>query len=138
MIGQTHVTLWALWGQVISRQKAQDLLKVDLHEFEAVVNKLVTAPITVNMFNALVSFCYNVGPAAFKKSSPLRLTNERKYVEAANSLRMWDKPNGILARRKKEIDLYLNGNGVLSYNYTKKPASLFKDVVKLGFLALFI
>jgi lysozyme len=123
-------------GQVISEAKAVSLMKTDIVYFENQVNKLVTAPITINMFNALVSFCYNVGEGAFKKSTPLRLTNQKKYEEAAKSFYLWDKPKGIEARREKEYDLYLRDYGVLKYELTKKKvnSNLFFDVIKLGFI----
>lgn len=121
-------------GQVIDKTKAESLLKVDLTYFEAYVNNLVTAPITTNMFNALVSFCYNVGEGGFKKSQVLALTNRAKYKEAAQAFYSWTKPEGLIVRRKKEYDLYLNGLGVLKLAYTKKKvnSNLFFDVIKLG------
>lgn len=121
-------------GQVITKAKAIELMKVDLSFFEAEVNRLVTAPITVNMFNALVSFCYNVGKGGFQKSKVLENTNKKKYKEAAQAFYNWTKPEGLIVRRKKEYDLYLQDYTVLKYDYTKKKvnSSLFFDVIKLG------
>lgn len=134
-IGYGHTKTVSV-GQVISKQKAVELMKVDLSFFEAQVNKLVTAPITVNMFNALVSFCYNVGEGGFKKSKVLENTNKGKYKEAAQAFYNWTKPEGLIVRRKKEYDLYLQDYTVLKYEYTKKKvnSNLFFDVVKLGLI----
>jgi lysozyme len=124
-------------GQTITVAKAEELLKNDLIEFQNYVNEYVTAPITSNMFNALVSFCYNVGPNTFKKSSVLKAVNEKRYKDAAQNFYNFLTPKTIESRRKKEIDLFLDGFTVLKYEYTKKKvnSSLFFDVVKLGFLA---
>jgi hypothetical protein len=63
------------------------------------------------------------------------LTNRAKYKEAAQAFYSWTKPEGLIVRRKKEYDLYLNGLGVLKLSYTKKKvnSNLFFDVIKLGF-----
>lgn len=134
-IGYGH-TKTVTVGQTITKAKAVDLMKVDLTFFEAQVNKMVTAPITVNMYNALVSFCYNVGEGGFKKSKVLENTNKRKYKEAAQAFYNWTKPEGLIVRRKKEYDLYLQDYTVLKYEYTKKKVNgnLFFDIVKLGLI----
>ena len=72
--------------------------------------------ISQNQFNALVSLCYNIGIAAFKSSTVLRLVNKSPSdPQIADAFYMWRyatvdgirKP--ILAgRRKRESTLYFS------------------------------
>ncbi|MNQ19191.1 Lysozyme RrrD [compost metagenome] len=134
-VGYGH-TKTAKVGMIISEAKAEQLLAQDLKEFEKYVNDFVTAPITQNMFNALVSFCYNVGPNTFKKSSVLKAVNAKQYVQASKNFNNFLVPKTVAGRRRNEIELFLDGMGVLKYEYTKKKvnSSLFFDVIKIGFL----
>ena len=70
-------------GMTITAAKATELLKKDLAEFEAAVNGCVTVPITQNMFDALVSFSFNVGAGALRRSTLLRKLNAKDYEGAA-------------------------------------------------------
>ncbi len=55
-------------GMCISQEKAEEILCEDLKQFEQTVEESVTVSLTDCQFAALVSFCYNVGTAAFRKS----------------------------------------------------------------------
>jgi lysozyme len=135
-IGYGHTGAHAKIGNVITAEKAMTILKEDLVRFEAVVNNNVTVPITQNMFNAMVSFAFNIGDGGFKKSKVLQNTNKKNYQEASKGFFGWLKPASLLSRRQKESDLYLNGFGVLKMDYTKKKVNgnLFFDIVKLGLI----
>ena len=62
-------------GMVWSREKAEDALRVEIAEHEAIVNRVVTTELTQGQFDALVSFNYNCGklpsarPTSRKKGS---------------------------------------------------------------------
>ena len=56
-------------GMQISQEKA------DLKRFEAAVNRYVTGALTQGRFDALVSFTFNVGEGALKKSTLLKKMN---------------------------------------------------------------
>lgn len=99
-------------GMTITAKKATELLRQDLATFEAAVNTYVTAPITQNMFDALVSFAFNCGGAALKNSTLLKKLNAKNYEGAANEFPRWNKAGGkVLAgltrRRERERQLFL-------------------------------
>ena len=61
---------------------------------------------------ACTSLAYNIGAAAFARSSVCRNTNNRAYIAAADAFLLWNKAGGqVLAgltrRRKAERKLYL-------------------------------
>ncbi len=99
-------------NQKITREESTRLLQKDLQRFENCVNKNVQVPITQNQFDALVSFAFNVGESALKRSSVLKNLNNRKPAHAADSFLAWNKAGGrvlpgLTRRRKAERDLFL-------------------------------
>lgn len=99
-------------GMTITAAKATELLKKDLAKFEAAVNSYVTAPITQNMFDALVSFAYNCGSGALKGSTLLKKLNTKDYDGAAAEFPKWNKAGGkvlkgLVRRRERERQLFL-------------------------------
>jgi lysozyme len=98
-------------GDVITRQQADELLRQDVEEFVAIVNTAVKVPLTQNQFDSLVSFVYNVGADAFRKSTLLRKLNAGDYAGAAQEFDRWNKARGVVLpglvkRRKKERELF--------------------------------
>ncbi len=59
----------------ITREQAYELLKIIADKFARQVDAVVTATVTQNQFNALVSFAYNIGMGNFRKSTLLRMVN---------------------------------------------------------------
>ena len=120
-IGYGHTRSVEL-GQVISEAKADALLREDLVNAEAAVDRLVTAPINENQFSALVSFVFNIGasvalggePGAFDRSTLLSLLNANAEMDiVANQLLRWNKAGdrelpGLTRRRQAERALFLN------------------------------
>lgn len=106
----TKVTLQ---DKPITRDEAHKLLLDTLVPFENTVNKNVTVGLTQNMFDALVSFVYNVGSGNFVGSTLLKKLNKEDYHGAADQFLRWDKAGGkVLAgltkRRKAERALFLS------------------------------
>lgn len=94
-IGYGHLVLeHETFPTSISRDEGEALLRADVKRFEDGVNKYVEVPLTQNMFNALVSFSYNVGVNAFSQSTLLRKLNAGDYIGANNELSRWDKAGG--------------------------------------------
>lgn len=60
----------------ITEAEAVELLQHDLLQFENSVNAYLKKTVTQSQFDALVSFSYNVGSDAFRRSTLLRLLNE--------------------------------------------------------------
>ena len=100
-------------GMCISKAQAEELLKSDLRYFEASVRQLVTVKLNQAQFDALLSFTFNVGVYAFKKSTLLRLINQENFLEAANEFGRWVYANrkklpGLVKRRDEEKKLFLS------------------------------
>lgn len=68
--------------------------------------------INQNQFNALLSLCYNIGPAGFKGSTVLKLVNKNPNdPKISPAFEMWRNAGGkpiLLARRKREAKLYFS------------------------------
>lgn len=69
----------------VNEDQALQLFAFHLHRFEAVVEKHVTVPLNQFQYDAHVCLAYNIGPKAYEKSSVVRLTNEKKWDEAAEA-----------------------------------------------------
>lgn len=74
-IGYGHVVLPHESFTRINEQDAEEILRKDVAIAERCVNNAVKVPITQEQFDALVSFVFNVGCAAFLKSTMLRKLN---------------------------------------------------------------
>lgn len=96
----------------VSKEKADKMLRHDVARFEKFVKSAVKKPITQHQFDALVSFTYNTGEGLFLSSTLLKKVNENPDDPAIrDEFLKWTKAggktnSGLLARRKKEADLY--------------------------------
>lgn len=98
-------------GMEITRDEADRLLMEDVQRFADHVAALVKVPLNQNQIDALTSFVYNVGPAAFGKSTMLKLINQGLLEDAANQFVRWNKAGGkvlagLTARRAAEKKLF--------------------------------
>lgn len=110
----------------LTQEEAEDLLYYDLDYYERAVNELVKVPLTQQQFDALVSFCYNVGPdidddniaEGLGDSTLLRKLNQGNYSGAAREFLKWDKGTingvrrtlaGLTRRRKAEKRIFEEG-----------------------------
>ena len=112
-IGYGHTGTDVFVGQHITPEKAEELLRKDIEKFETVVNQCVEVEITQGMYDALVSFTFNLGIVNFKKSTLLRLLNRRDYRGAAEQFDRWiyvnnRVSNGLIKRRAAEKALFLS------------------------------
>ena len=97
-------------GSVISKDMAEKMFRKDVSYFENIVNETITATITQNQFNALVSFVYNNGETNFIKGSVDDLINQGNmkaaYAVWARYINSAGKPvPGLVNRRNAEIAL---------------------------------
>jgi lysozyme len=97
---------------VISKERAEELLKNIVIKFEDGIKKLVKVPLTQHQFDALVSFTYNIGLGNFSKSTLLKLLNNGDYEGASKEFQRWNKAggkvlSGLIRRRKEEMELFL-------------------------------
>lgn len=100
-------------GDLITEQKAEQLLQDDLKKFENGVLRLVRVPLTQNQFDALVSFAFNLGVGNLGKSTLLKMLNDRDYKGAAGQFIRWNKAAGkelagLTRRRIAESELFLS------------------------------
>ena len=99
-------------GDVCTKEEADAWLVEDMKTAERAVNKYVKVELNQYQFDALVSFTYNLGEGALKKSTLLRLVNQKKFEEAAQQFLRWVFNDGaimkgLVKRRKMERDLFL-------------------------------
>lgn len=116
-------------GMHITGKQSEELLKEDLKVFEDAVNNYVKVPLNQNQFDALVSFSFNCGSSALKRSTLLRKLNARDFSGAANEFLKWNKSNGIILdglvkRRKDERALFLKSTSVYLSNKGYKGKSI--------------
>lgn len=95
----------------IDKAHAAVLLAKDTLSAAAAVRTFVFRPLQQHEFDALVSFAFNVGAGALQRSTLVRRVNGNATPDAiASAWLMWDKPHGILGRRRDEVRLFNEGN----------------------------
>lgn len=119
-IGYGHYGRDVLQNMTITEERAEELLRQDLKKFEFAVNKAV-AVVEVKLqkmkqcqYDALVSFCYNVGVANFESSTLRRKViwnTEDKSIR--DEFMRWvyagkARLKGLERRRKAEADMYFS------------------------------
>ena len=100
---------------IITQQKAEQLLINNLNgSYAQAVNKLKNIK-NQNQFDALVSFCYNLGTGIFK-GNLLNAINSGDDKEVARQMRLYNKARvnggltelkGLTRRRNEEAELFL-------------------------------
>jgi lysozyme len=100
----------------ITKEQAFEMFKIIADRFGKRVDDLVTSKINQNQFNALVSFCYNVGTGNFMKSTLLKKVNaDPNDFDIRLEFAKWNKAggvksNGLVNRRSEESALYYTAN----------------------------
>jgi len=138
-IGATHSVVpdlhkWPM-DKTITLEESFDLFRESLKGYENAVRKALTVEVSQNVFDALVSWCYNVGKAAPRRSTVIRLINKGVPTDSKklyNALLMWKKPKSIIARRTKEAKLMTTGKcsnkgRVTIYPVNSKGKPLFRN-----------
>lgn len=98
-------------GDTINRAMGESYLRSDLNIAEKVV-KTELPKLNQNQFDALVSFTFNVGVAAFKRSTLLRKAKlNPNDPDIAAEFRKWKHGGGkvlpgLITRREAELKLY--------------------------------
>ena len=100
-------------GMTITEAQAESLLKKDLRRFELGVERAIgDAPTSDNEFSAFVSLAFNIGVAAFQRSTVLKRHLAGNKAGAADAFMLWVKAGGrtlkgLIRRREAERKLYL-------------------------------
>lgn len=102
------------WRDGLTNEQVLALKKQDSNRFEEAVRNNVTVPLTQSMFDALVSWSFNVGAGVLSNSGStlFRKLQSGDYYGAANELPRWNKSNGrvlrgLTRRRNWEKELFL-------------------------------
>ena len=98
-------------GMKITEDEANDMLMADVMECETCIEEHVTVDLTQGQFDALCSFIFNLGCAAFTRSTLLRLLNEEDYDGAEQQFHRWVNAGGVklaglVTRRAAEAELF--------------------------------
>jgi lysozyme len=96
-----------LINATLTDEQVEELLKSDLKWCQDAVDNGVKVPLTQNQYDALYSLCFNIGETNFRKSTVLRKINENDLKGAADAILMWNKPEVLINRRKRERALFL-------------------------------
>jgi lysozyme len=91
----------------LTDEQVEELLQSDLRWCQDAVDNHVKVPLTQNQYDALYSLCFNIGETNFRKSTVLRKINENDLKGAADAILMWNKPEVLINRRKRERALFL-------------------------------
>ncbi len=100
-------------GQTITKEQAEQFLREDLAWVETCIERNVVAPLTQGQYDALCSLIFNIGQAAFTKSTLMRLLNQRDYAGAAAQFERWNIAAGqvnlgLTNRRAAERAMFLS------------------------------
>lgn len=110
-IGYGHTGRDVKPGRCVTPLEAEVLLRADLRDAIACVNRAVEVAIQQHQFDALVDFCYNVGRGNFERSSLLGKLNLEDFEGAAAHFGLWVnvemKPvPGLVRRRAAEAAMF--------------------------------
>jgi lysozyme len=113
-------------GLTITPAQAEAALEYDLNETAAAVEELVKVDLSDNQFGALVSFAFNVGVNAFRKSTLLKRLNKGEYEAVPGEMARWNKNDGkvmkgLINRRAAEAGLWAKGEFVSSRGVKAEP-----------------
>lgn len=107
-------TKGAEWGKTYTKEQCDEKLSARLVEFNDGVNSCVFVELPDTRRAALVSLSYNIGIAAFCKSTVVRKLNAGDVQGGCDAMLMWNKVKGVVwrgltNRRQKERALCLEG-----------------------------
>lgn len=94
-------------GDTITPPKALERKLRDVQAFEGAIKQCVRVPLSQGEYDAFVSLAYNIGSAAFCKSTLVRELNAGNYAAACKQILRWDRfkgqqIRGLTLRRERE------------------------------------
>ena len=124
-------------GMKITQNKANELLEDDLKRIGNTIIQLVNVSMHQNQFDALVSFTFNCGSSALKRSTLLKKLNNKDYEGAANEFIKWNKSNGkvlngLVKRREEEKALFLKSSIKYLSNTSYKGKSIVEALQQIN------
>jgi len=110
-IGYGH-TMGVQEGEEWSEDHASHMLEIEIEErYAKAVTDLVKVPLDQNMFDALVSWVYNLGRGNLESSTLLKVLNSGDYEGVPAQIKRWNKAGGkvlegLVRRREAEANLF--------------------------------
>ena len=109
-------------NQICTEIQAMQFLKHDLKYFEKMVDTYSRDDISQQQFDALVSFCYNLGATNLKNSTLLKVVNQNPndYSGIQAQWIKWNKANGSVLKgltRRRNSEFHFYQNGVLKFDF---------------------
>jgi lysozyme len=100
-------------NQTCTTEQAEAFLRDDIAPLEATLSRAYPK-LSQLMFDALVSFSFNLGTGWMRRSGLKEALDQADYRRAADELLKWNKAGGkvlpgLIARRSAERDLFLQG-----------------------------
>ncbi len=98
----------------ISEKRARAILEYEINtHYGERTEHYVSNDTTQEQLDALISFAYNLGVGALKRSTLLKYHNKGRYKAASNEFGKWVKAGhkklpGLVRRRQAERNLYLS------------------------------
>lgn len=102
-------------GDLISDEEIAAEFANQIQRYEKAVRNAVQVELTQSQFNACVSLCYNIGEAAFARSTLVRELNQRRYQAACREFAKWNKADGrvikglVNRRAEEQKEFFRNG-----------------------------
>lgn len=98
----------------ITHDEAMDLLREDVQDAQRAVGDHVKRDLRDHERDALISFAFNVGGGAFRRSTLLRRVNAGVFEDVPYQLSRWNKAggrvlNGLSRRRAAEAEVFSQG-----------------------------
>ena len=103
------------WDRTLTMDEVDSILSQDLGRFERGVARLCPASAnSQGIFDALVSFSFNMGLGNLQRSGLRMKTNRGEFQDAAEEFMKWTKAAGrvlpgLVKRRQDERAMYLSG-----------------------------
>lgn len=106
-----------LLSVTLTPKEIEDIFFLDIVNVENAINSSIDVALNPNQQAALMSFVFNVGANAFKKSTMLKRINEGRFVEAALEFPRWrfitiqgkkQESKSLAARRFREQKLFMS------------------------------
>ncbi len=110
-IGYGHVVKPGERFGTLTEAQAIELLRADAEIAAHSVKRFISAPLTQNQFDVLVSFTFNLGGSALETSTLRSLINTGRLEAVPRELNRWvfakgQRLPGLIARRAAEAQLF--------------------------------
>ena len=99
--------------QEITQKEADALLLEDIHMVETHCKRLINIPLEQHQWDAIVSWCFNLGCGNLRASTMLQVINSGQIDKVSEQIVRWNKAGGkvvagLTRRRKAEAAMFDN------------------------------